>query len=92
MSNGSTVSSEATYLSFLDDLTALGEVAGRVRDRLTLLAPSQRGSYLRLVQETAQGMRESQEGKGKTFATAQDAIEDLERLTQTYAGKTAAKV
>ncbi len=92
MSNGSTVSSEATYLSFLDDLTALREVIGRVRDRLALLAPSRQGSYLHLVQETAEAMRESQEGKGKTFSTAEEAVEDLERLTHAYAGKKAAQI
>jgi len=84
--NGKTLISDTAYLSFLDDLTLLRDVVGRVRDRLTLLVPSKQGSYLRLVQETAQAMRESKEGKGKTFATAEEAVADLEKLTHPYAG------
>lgn len=88
--NGKAVPSGAVYLSFLDDLTALREVVGRVRDRLALLASSRQGSYLRLVQETAQAMRESREGKGITFASAEEAVRDLDSLTRNYAGKTTA--
>lgn len=92
MANGTSLSSETTYLSFLNDLTSLREVAGRVRDRLAMLAPTKRGSYLRLVRETAQAMRESKEGKGKMFSTAKEAVKDLERLTYQYAGKTTSSV
>lgn len=88
--NGKTLTSDTAYLSFLDDLTSLGEAVGRVRDKLTLLAPSKQGSYLRLVQETSQAMQESKEGKGKMFSTAEEAVKDLESLTQAYAGKKAA--
>ena len=84
--NGNTLTSDATYLSFLDDLTTLQQAIGRVRDRLALLVLSREGSYLRLVQETAQAMKESKEGKGKTFTTAEEAVVDLKNLTHPYAG------
>ena len=83
--NGKTLTSDASYLSFLDDLAQLSAVAVRVREKLLLLAPTKEGSYLRLVQETTRAIEESKTGKGMVFASAQEAIEDLQRLQNAYA-------
>ncbi|GEM_PF-6345408 len=90
--NSKTLTSDTAYLSFLDDLTLLSEAAVRVREKLLLLVPAKTGSYLHLVQETVLAMEESKAGKGKVFASAQEAVKDLEALSQSYAGKTAAQV
>lgn len=90
--NGKTLTQDTTYLSFLDDLARLSEATVRVREKLVLLAPTKEGSYLRLVQETSHAMRESKEGKGKMFSTAEEAVKDLESLTHAYADKKAAQV
>lgn len=85
--NGKTLTPDATYLSFLDDLARLSEAAVRVREKLLLLAPTKEGSYLRLVQETTRAIEESKTDKGTVFANAQEAIEDLHRLQKAYARK-----
>lgn len=85
--NGKTLVQDTAYLSFLDDLAKLSELAVRVREKLLLLAPAKDESYLRLMQETTRAIEESKSGKGMVFANAQEAIEDLHRLQKEHARK-----